>query len=432
MSQHQNFLNSVIQKLGIRRSPKKTSTPESVINLCIELISNNGETTLFSLAQAILDNFNTLTEQEKKSFFSRLLEQFSVDRLAVKKALAEININDEGELRKLHKLMEPKSHELLRRLNQAPNGTSSLLKMREALLKSIKDSPELKSLDSDFVHLFKSWFNRGFLRLERIDWSTSANILEKIMQYEAVHDISDWEDLQNRVAASDRRLYAFFHPALPNEPLIFIEVALMNETPNSIIPILDTSVKPIDPLSASTAVFYSISNCQMGLKGVSFGSFLIKQVVAEIKQEFKQIKNFVTLSPVPGLKEWSKKMNLLEVKDLPESIINDIRECFENTKPNALALSRLTYHYLTQIKRKNGQAINPVAHFHLGNGASLYKIHTQANLNNAALEDSWGVMVNYLYDLELVARNHEDYANQNPVAVSQKLTKSIQSNKKKS
>ena len=251
------------------------------------------------------------------------------------------------------------------------------------------------------------------------------------MQYEAVHDISDWEDLQNRVAADDRRLYAFFHPALPDEPLIFIEVALMDDTPNSIMPILDTSVKPIDPFSATTAVFYSISNCQMGLKSVSFGSFLIKQVVTEIEKEFKQIKHFVTLSPVPGLKKWSNKINLLEDKDLPENIINDISECCKDNKPNPLVLNRLTYYYLTQIKRKNGQAINPVAHFHLGNGASLYKIHTDANVNQSALDDSWGVMVNYLYDLESVAKNHEDYANQEPVSVSPKLTKSIQNNKKK-
>ena len=205
----------------------------------------------------------------------------------------------------------------------------------------------------------------------------------------------------------------------------------MDDTPNSIMPILDTSVKPIDPFSATTAVFYSISNCQMGLKSVSFGSFLIKQVVTEIEKEFKQIKHFVTLSPVPGLKKWSNKINLLEDKDLPENIINDISECCKDNKPNPLVLNRLAYYYLTQVKRKNGQAINPVAHFHLGNGASLYKIHTDANVNQSALDDSWGVMVNYLYDLESVAKNHEDYANQEPVAVSPKLTKSIQNNKKK-
>ena len=431
MTQHQNFLNSLIQRIRMGRSNKKVSSPESIITLCNQLVSKNGEATLFSLAKIILEDFNTLSEEQKKSFFLQFLDQFGVDRPILKKALIELNIDDEGQLRKLHQLIEPKSHELLRRLNQVPNGTSVLLKMRESLLECIKASPELKSLDSDFVHLFKSWFNRGFLRLERIDWSTSARVLEKIMQYEAVHDISDWEDLQNRVAADDRRLYAFFHPALPDEPLIFIEVALMDDTPNSIMPILDTSVKPIDPLNASTAVFYSISNCQMGLKSVSFGSFLIKQVVTEIEKEFKQIKNFVTLSPVPGLKKWSNKINLLEDKDLPENIINDISECCKDNKPNPLVLNRLTYYYLTQIKRKNGQAINPVAHFHLGNGASLYKIHANANVNQSALDDSWGVMVNYLYDLESVAKNHEDYANQEPVAVSSKLTKSIQNNKKK-
>ena len=431
MNQHQNFLNSLIQRIRIGRSNKKISNPESIIKLCNQLVSKNGEATLFSLAKIILEDFKALSEEQKKSFFSQLLGQFSVDRSTLKKALIELNIDDEGQLRKLHQLIEPKSHELLRRLNQVPNGTSVLLKMRESLLECIKDSPELKSLDADFVHLFKSWFNRGFLRLERIDWATSARVLEKIMQYEAVHDISDWGDLQNRVAAADKRLYAFFHPALPNEPLIFIEVALMNETPNSIMPILDRGVEPIDPQSATTATFYSISNCQMGLKNVSFGSFLIKQVASEIEQEFKQIKKFVTLSPVPGLKKWVKKTNLLDDIELPENIIEDIKECFENTSPNQLALTRLTYYYLTQVKRKNGHAINPVAHFHLGNGASLYKIHTEANNNQSALDDSWGVMVNYLYDLDLVSKNHEDYANLESIAVSSKLKKVIQSKKKK-
>ena len=431
MNQHQNFLNSIIQSLGIGRSSKKSLNSENLLSLCNQLASKNGEATLFSLAKSILEDFDSLSEEQKKLFFTELLKQFSVDRTSLKKALKDLNFSDEGQLRKLHKLIEPKSQELLRRLNQAPNGTSSLLKMRESLLKCIQDSPELKPLDFDFVHLFKSWFNRGFLRLERIDWSTSANVLEKIMDYEAVHDISDWQDLQNRVAAADRRLYAFFHPALPDEPLIFIEVALMNEVPHSIMPILDASVKPIDPYTANTAVFYSISNCQMALKGVSFGSFLIKQVVSEIQQEFKEIKQFVTLSPVPGLRKWAHKMNNSKDEELSDRISQDISDCCEKEEINQLALLRLTYFYLTQIKNKKGDAINPVAHFHLGNGALIYKIHTQANNNQLAIDDSWGVMVNYLYDLDLVAKNHESYANQESVAVSPKLTKSVQSNKKK-
>jgi len=431
MNQHQNFLNSIIQSLGIRRSSKKSLNSENLLSLCNQLASKNGEATLFSLAKSILEDFDSLSEEQKKLFFTELLKQFSVDRPSLKKAFKDLNYSDEGQLRKMHKLIEPKSQELLRRLNQAPNGTSSLLKMRESLLKCIQDSPELKPLDFDFVHLFKSWFNRGFLRLERIDWSTSANVLEKIMDYEAVHDISDWQDLQNRVAAADRRLYAFFHPALPDEPLIFIEVALMNEVPHSIMPILDTSVKPIDPYTANTAVFYSISNCQMALKGVSFGSFLIKQVVSEIQQEFKEIKQFVTLSPVPGLRKWAFKMNSSKDTDFPDNVNQAISDCCEKEEPNQLSLLRLTYFYLTQVKRTNGDAINPVAHFHLGNGALIYKIHTRANNNQLAIDDSWGVMVNYLYDLDLVAINHEAYANQESVAVSPKLTKSVQSKKKK-
>jgi len=289
----------------------------------------------------------------------------------------------------------------------------------------------LGSSNDAFVHLFKSWFNRGLLRLERIDWSTSANVLEKIMEYEAVHDISDWQDLQNRVAASDRRLYAFFHPALPDEPLIFIEVALMNDVPDSIMPILDLSVEPIDAYIANTAVFYSISNCQIALKGVSFGSFLIKQVVSEIQQEFKEINQFVTLSPVPGLRKWANKMNASKDEELSDSVTKDISDCCNKEEIDQSALLRLTYHYLTQIKNKNGNAINPVAHFHLGNGASIYQIHADANTNQIAIDDSWGVMVNYLYDLDLVAKNHESYANNDPVVVSPKLSKVVQIKKKK-
>lgn len=431
MSQHQNFLHSFIQRIGVGRLDKKTPHPEGVIKLCHQLVSNNSETTSFSLAKTILENITYFTEEQKKSFFYSLLNQFSVDKSKIKSAITELNFDDEKQLRNLQKLVEPKSQELLRRLNQVPNGTEILLKIRESLLESIKDSPELKPLDTDFLHLFRSWFNRGFLRLERIDWSTSAQVLEKIMEYEAVHDISDWDDLQNRVAAPDKRLYAFFHPALPNEPLIFIEVALMNGIPNSINSILNRDVEPINPLSATTATFYSISNCQMGLKNVSFGSFLIKQVVAEIEQEFKQIKQFITLSPVPGLKKWANNILLSEDKGLSENTLEDIKECCGNRKPSQIALARLTYHYLTQVKRKNGQAFNPVAHFHLGNGASLYKIHTEANNNEMSLEDSWGVMVNYLYDLDSVTKNHEDYANSDLIAASPKLKKTVQNNQKK-
>ena len=269
MKQHQNFLNSIIQRIRIGRVSQKQPSPEGIIDLCHQLISRRGESTLFSLAKLVLEDFEKLSDEQKKVFFLQLLKEFSVDRDQLKSAISDLDIDDDRQLRDLHRIIEPKSQKLLRRLNQIPNGTPALLKMRGFLLTFIKEFPELRSLDFDFVHLFKSWFNRGFLRLERIDWSTSAQVLEKIMEYEAVHDISDWEDLQNRVAASDRRLYAFFHPALPNEPLIFIEVALMNEVPNSIMPILDTSVKPIDPLNANTAVFYSISNCQIALKGVS-------------------------------------------------------------------------------------------------------------------------------------------------------------------
>jgi len=191
MKQHQNFLNSIIQRIGIGRVSQKQPSPEGIIDLCHQLISRRGESTLFSLAKLVLEDFEKLSDEQKKVFFLQLLKEFSVDRDQLKSAISDLDIDDDRQLRDLHRIIEPKSQKLLRRLNQIPNGTPALLKMRGSLLTFIKELPELRSLDFDFVHLFKSWFNRGFLRLERIDWSTSAQVLEKIMEYEAVHDISD-------------------------------------------------------------------------------------------------------------------------------------------------------------------------------------------------------------------------------------------------
>lgn len=430
MGQHLSFLSSLIQRIGMNRTKKELAGAESLIALCHQLLSNNSDAMLFSLAKTILDDFVSLSEDQKNTFFLLFLNQFSANKSELIESLKTLNVDNEEQVRLLHKLAEPKTHDVLRKLNQAPNGTSVLLNMRVALIDAVKKDPSLRPLDDDFLYLFSSWFNRGFLRLERIDWSTSAEVLEKIMKYEAVHDISDWDDLHNRVAAPDKRLYAFFHPALPSEPLIFIEVVLANEIPSSIMSILQKDEVLTDPLGAKTAAFYSISNCQIGLKNVSFGSFLIKQVVAELEQEFKNIEQFVTLSPVPGLKKWAQDVLHLDKKP-PESIVKDIKDCLEGDTHEEISLIRLALYYITQEKRKSGHAFNQVAHFHLSNGASLHQVHVGANTNKKALEDSWGVMVNYLYDPQTVAQNHENYANLEPIAMSGNLMKIIQSNKRK-
>jgi malonyl-CoA decarboxylase len=278
---------------------------------------------------------------------------------------------------------------------------------------------DLAAVDADFVHLFSSWFNRGFLVLRRIDWSTPAVVLEKIIRYEAVHEIRDWHDLRARIDPPDRRCYAFFHPALVDEPLIFVEVALTREIPDAIAPILAGKRESIDPDKATTAVFYSISNCQRGLAGVSFGHFLIKQVVAEISREFSRLSTFVTLSPAPNFAAWLKRerageqSQALAAVDLAAlSVLDDGGWAND---PHAIELLRdpvlkAAATYFLSARSRSGSPVDPVARFHLGNGARLERIDWPADLSERGLQQSYGVMVNYLYDLGDIEKNHEAYA----------------------
>ncbi|MEM6549432.1 MAG: malonyl-CoA decarboxylase, partial [Pseudomonadota bacterium] len=330
----------------------------------------------------------------------------------------------EADARALHFLSEPRSQELIRRLNRAPGGTRDLVAMRNDLLRWQRDEPSLKGLDEDFRHLLASWFNRGFLQIERIDWDTPASTLEKIIRYEAVHLISGWEDLRHRVGAPDRRLYAFFHPAFPGEPLIFVEVALTDRIPEAIGPILVTERPQVDPAQAKTAVFYSISNCQSGLRGINFGNFLIKQVVEELSREFPGLTTFVTLSPVPGLRDWAagEAANpdglLTEQQREAVAMLSpaDLYMDVEAAAGAAETLGRIAARYLVEAKRLDSLPIDPVARFHLGNGARLERVNLSADLSARGLSNAWGVMVNYLYDLDDIERNHEAYAKTGEVA----------------
>ena len=280
----------------------------------------------------------------------------------------------------------------------------------------------LAPIDKDFTHLFASWFNRGFLVLRRIDWSTPASVLERIIRYEAVHEIHDWNDLRRRIDPPDRRCYAFFHPALVDEPLIFVEVALIEQIPGAIAPLLETDRAPFAPERARTAVFYSISNCQKGLAGVTFGNFLIKQVVEELRRELPRIENFVTLSPVPGFRTWLASGDAPIDQDMQALLaaVDDPDWTMDADKAERMrkAIEPLAAHYFLKARLPNGRVVDPVARFHLGNGARLERINWMGDLSRKGLKESGGVMVNYLYDLDEIEKNHEAFANQGEVMAS--------------
>jgi malonyl-CoA decarboxylase len=299
--------------------------------------------------------------------------------------------------------------------------------MREELLGNLAEHPELKPVDADFVHLFSSWFNRGFLVLRRIDWSTPANILEKIIRYEAVHAIRDWDDLRNRLQPEDRRCYGFFHPQLADEPLIFVEVALLREIPDAVAPLLDLDRTPIAASEATTAVFYSISNTQRGLGGVSFGNFLIKQVVEDLKRELPNLRTSVTLSPVPGFARWLDRERSSDVSPALDAEGREILRALDDpdwfrdeaTREGVRAtLQGAAAYYFLKARDTKGRTVDPVARFHLGNGARLERLNPFGDLSPNGLRQSYGLMVNYLYALNEIERNHETYAEKGIVAAS--------------
>jgi len=410
---------ALIDRTRDRRGPEERS--QSLIELCEELLSGRGEASGVAIAREILARYEELTTGPRIAFFEALAHRFGTDHERITAAVAAWQRNpSEDTAADLRAAAEPRRQELFRRLNLAPGGTAALVGMREQLIDALVRREDLAVVDADFVHLFSSWFNRGFLVLRHIDWSTPAIVLEKIIRYEAVHEIRGWDDLRRRIDPPDRRCYAFFHPALVDEPLIFVEVALERDIPGAIAPILASSRRQfVEPDKARIAVFYSISNCQRGLSGVSFGNFLIKQVVEEIRRELPKLTTFVTLSPVPGFARWLA--NELKVEDSPAISPND-RVAFElMERPhwwtdseifNALEepLMRAAAWYFLRARSERGTPVDPVARFHLGNGARLERINWLADTSERAIEQADGLMVNYLYDLDEIERNHEAYA----------------------
>ena len=395
-----------------------------LIELCEALLSGQGEASGTAMAREVLDRYRQLDQAGRVSFFHTLARDYGPDREKLSQAIetwrAQPSDDDASDL---HFASEPRRQELIRRLNRAPGGTGDLVAMRADLLGASKDKKDLAALDRDIVHLLSSWFNRGFLVLRRIDWSSPANILEKIIRYEAVHEIRDWDDLRRRIDPVDRRCYAFFHPALLDEPLIFVEVALTEQIPGAIAPLLAEDRQLVAIERARTAVFYSISNTQRGLGGISFGNFLIKQVVEELQRELPKLDDFVTLSPVPGFMTWLQQAPDVPVSDEGRALLAqlDTPGWTENTElvvQLRSVLEPLAAHYFLKARTSKGRLIDPVARFHLGNGARLERIDWLGDLSPKGLRESAGIMVNYLYRLDDIEKNHEAYVNDGEIAAS--------------
>ncbi|MGE0563461.1 MAG: malonyl-CoA decarboxylase [Pseudolabrys sp.] len=410
---------ALIERARDRRGDQAARS-DDFVELCEELLSGRGEASGVALAREILRRYSELTTGPRIAFFEALARQFGTDKERLSAAIARWhNASDDAAIAEVHAASEPRRQELFRRLNLAPGGTAALVRMREQLMDALRHREDLAAVDSDFVHLFSSWFNRGFLVLRRIDWSTPAIILEKIIRYEAVHEIHDWEDLRRRIDPADRRCFAFFHPALIDEPLIFVEVALARDIPGAIAPILAPQREMTEPDKARTAVFYSISNCQRGLAGVSFGNFLIKQVVEELTREMPRLTNFVTLSPVPSFAGWLRRE--LTKQDSPVFANGDAAALARLAEPGWWTNEELAEQlrgpamqaaawYFLRARTERGWPVDPVARFHLGNGARLERINWLGDTSEKALSRAHGLMVNYLYDLDDIEKNHEAYA----------------------
>ena len=422
-----NFFNDLINSLFDKPNKKKSfnffsdkkkilSTKDFIDNVALA----KGEVSALGYAEFLMQHCEKLDEKELIIFFKLMRENFDISSLELSQAVDEYKVNSNSEnLITLMKFSEPKRREIFRRCNGISRGTIRLVNLRKRLLGILKKNPELKAVDYDLVYLFKNWFNRGFLILRPINWETPAHILEKIIAYEAVHEINSWDELRLRLAPKDRRCFAFFHPAMQDEPIIFVEVALMKNIPSKIQDVLEEKRDFLEPDEANVAVFYSISNCQKGLSGISFGNFLIKQVANDLKFEFNNIKKFVTLSPVPGLRNWIKNK-----KPKFEMILEKFKksEQFLKVEPS---LMNCAGNYFLNSDRSDGMPNDPVARFHLGNGASLEQINYLGDTSLNGLNLSGGLMVNYLYDLDKVEENHEAYTSENKLNISKNAKKDL-------
>ena len=384
----------------------KFSTVDMMCALARDLVSSRGEASGTAIAIELLRRYEEADAAARLGFLGRIATDLNPDRAAME--LAWDRFREEGwpALAALTRAAEAPRQELFRRLNLAPGGTAAMVRMREHLAK-MPDRGLAEVVDADLFHLLQSWFNCGFLQMEAISWSSPASLLERVIRYEAVHDIGDWDELRRRLEPRDRRCFGFFHPAMPDEPLIFVEVALTRGMPAGIDEVLAPARPGLPDAEADTAVFYSISNCQPGLRGISFGSFLIKQVAIELKRDLPNLQRFVTLSPIPGFIGWLTSQDAAFARQVAESDAD--LEAHRDRLVDSAA------HYLVNARNDGGWPVDPVARFHLGNGARLERLNWSANLSPKGRRQSAGLMVNYLYDLPSVERLHESYVEKGAV-----------------
>lgn len=419
------FFNELIETImsksragfGLSNKPSVSfsSDPKEMITSVMTAV---GEVSSITYADQFLREFDKMDDSQKKSLFLTIAAELDIDLSILRNALENYS-EMPGEENFIHitKAVEPGWTELVRRLNATAHGTVRLVKMRADLLSIAHKNDSLARIDVSFKALLRNWFSPSFLVLRPIDWSTPANILEKIIAYEAVHEIKSWDDLRSRLAPDDRRCFAFFHPSMEDEPLIFVEVALTSEVPGQINAVLEKDRKMLSSSDASCAIFYSISNCQKGLAGISFGNFLIKQVAQALQSEYPNLKNFLTLSPLPFFSSWLEKTEPITFTNFAEIDWSDATE--ENKKKLLEAAGR----YFLNSTRKDKEPNDPVARFHLGNGALLDRINLGGNLSNRGISESFGIMVNYRYDLPNVEKNHEAYAKEQKIEISQDVKK---------
>jgi malonyl-CoA decarboxylase len=414
------------QKL-FKKSNIKKNDLDSILELCDELLSNKGMVFGITVARDVTNLYQDLSKENKFKFFKKINEKYKANSKEVNEAIKiYTKSQNEKNLSKLFVTAEGKRRELFRRMNIAPNGTSIIVKLRKDLLGFLNDNKELVHLDEDLRHLFKAWFNPGFLKLERITWETKAAILEKIIKYERVHLMKDMNDLKRRLG-EDRRFFSYFHPALDDEPIIFVQVALTKGLGKSIQEIMKPSSG--GEKNYDTATFYSISNCQEGLSRVTLGHFLIKRVIYEVQEELPNIKNFGTLSPIPGFADWfnyldqNKIKNILGKSNTDMSFLKskDFKVGDVRVLSNKENLTKLVAHYLIKEKNSKGFPVGDVTRFHLRNGAMINDIVVNANVSEAGFKRSFGIMVNYLYELNNIEKNHEEFINKKVVIYSSKL-----------
>ena len=411
MSFFQNIITSVMK--GTRRLNRFRSKGfgklHNNINKAVDsVMSTSGEVSSLVFAEHLLNLIEDLDDNGLKKFLKDLLKNYDIDTKILLKDVKNYSSNKNTEnFEKIRISSEPGWIELFRRLNSSSNGTYRLVKLRERI-RSLNDE-DLKTFDLRLLKLFKYWFNPSFLVLEKIDWETPANILEKIIEYEAVHEINSWDDLRARLAPIDRQCFAFFHPLIPNDPLIFVEVALTTGIPKSIQKIINLDRQEIEIEDANTAIFYSISNCHNGLLGISFGNFLIKQVASNLKRELPDLNQFTTFSPLPGFMKWMEEYSPISFERCSD------KNCSEDE------LTKNAIKYLTHSERDDGMPNDPVSRFHIGNGASLERINLNADTSEKGMTQSYGVMANYLYDLDVVEENHEIFFKNKVVPVSSEI-----------